>query len=89
MKFPKQAILEGNRIQQEKQETPATFAAAKNLDRPLTRTRMAGERGARAIELMEDPQAQMLADEWMNLFNMSPQGAQFVGGSIGTGGGAA
>lgn len=89
MKFNKQAILEGNRIQKEKQETPATFAAARTLDQPHNRTRMAGERGARAIELMEDPQAAALADEWMNLFNMSPQGAQFVGGSIGTGGGMA
>ena len=83
MKYPKQAILEGQRIQREKQETPASFATAKNLDRPLTRTRMAGERGARAIELMEDPAAQQLANEWMNLFNMTPTGMQFSGANMG------
>ena len=89
MKFPKQAILEGQRIQKEKEETPASFATASKLDRPLTRTRMAGERGARALELMDDPAAAELANEWMNLFNMTPTGQQFSGANMGMEQGAA
>ena len=77
MNYERETILEGNKIQKRLQETPSTFHAASSLDRPDTRTRMAGEKGARALELMSNPQAQQEANSWMKLFGMSNQGMQF------------
>ena len=77
MKYEREAILEGNKTQKRLQETPSTFHAANQLDRPATRTRMAGEQGARAIELMSNPEAQKQAQNWMQLFGQSNQGMQF------------
>ena len=77
MSYERESILEGNKIQKRLQETPSSFHAASSLDRPDTRTRMAGEKGARALELMSDPQAQEEANSWMKLFGMSNQGMQF------------
>ena len=77
MKYDRETILSGNQIQQDRQETPSTFHAANQLDRPRTKTRMAGEMGARAQELLNNPEAQKNTNNWMELFGQSNEGMQF------------
>tara|TARA_B100001778_G_scaffold271016_1_gene232892 strand:+ start:2665 stop:2976 length:312 start_codon:yes stop_codon:yes gene_type:complete len=77
MNYDRESILSGNQIQKDRQETPSTFHAANQLDRPRTKTRMAGEMGARAQELINDPNEQKNTDNWMELFGQSNEGNAF------------
>ena len=68
-------IFKGNQRQAELEETDQSF---ENQDSKLgARQRMAGPQGARAIELLNDPQAQADTKRWMDLFGLSNEGAQF------------
>ena len=83
--YDKQTLVEGNRRKSQAEERPGTFAmyngevdvaAPNNLDL-RNQSRMAGEKGAGALELMSNPQAIADVDEWMTSFAESNQGAEF------------
>ena len=86
------AIQSGRRTQVQLEETPSTFGTVDGVSEvdgtaPLAKptTRMAGEQGARAIQLMTDPDAIKSTDNWMAQFGMSNQGmmwnqAKMMGG---------
>ena len=83
-KYSKNSLIQGERYRREKQENPATFATYNGEVNPIepdnlqsANSRKAGQRGQRAIELMENPEAMALTDEWMNQFGDSNQGADF------------
>ena len=77
-------LIQGNRLRKEAEERPTTFAeydgavdpiTPDNLDRAASRK--AGPVGARAMQLMNDPEAIQATNNWMNLFAQSNQGADF------------
>ena len=77
-------IEQGNRNKRMAEETPnnfgeldgaAQFTPGRDLaDRP---SRMAGEMGARAMQMINDPAEKARTDAWMNAFGMSNQGMEF------------
>ena len=84
MEYSREAILQGRKNQAASTETPDTFGSidGASADRP-TRSldkgsqRMAGEVGARALAMMNNPDEQMRTEEWLERFAMSNQGAEF------------
>ena len=65
-------------------ETPETFATMDGAAQPREsmelskgNSRMAGEMGARALELMNNPNEQNRVQGWMARFGMSNQGMQW------------
>ena len=85
VKYDPQSVIQGQRIRREAEERPATFATyngesdvipAGNMD-IKNQTRMAGKIGARALELMSNPQAAQNVNNWMEQFGQSNQGAEF------------
>jgi len=84
MKFSQSAIQQGRMNQSAGEETPGSFAEVNgasevNSTRDLTKSprRMAGEMGARAMSLMNDPLEQKRTADWMQQFGMSNQGMEF------------
>ena len=71
-----QEVRAGTSKQAELKETPTEFRNPEGLERHSTR-RMAGQMGERAQALMMDPIEQQRTNEWMGLFGMSNEGAQF------------
>ena len=83
--YDKQVLVEGNRRRAQASERPATFARyndevdvipSGNLQMN-NQTRLAGQKGARALELMSNPVAAQNVNEWMNMFGQSNEGAMF------------
>ena len=83
--YDRQSLIQGNRIRRQNEEQPATFAEyngatdvipAGNMEL-RNQTRMAGQMGARALELMNNPEASQQVNNWMELFGQSNQGAEF------------
>ena len=77
-------IVQGNRLRKEAEERPTTFAEYDGAVEPITpdnldrsASRKAGPVGARALQLMNDPEAIQATNNWMNLFGQSNEGAQF------------
>ena len=84
MKFSQSAIQQGRMNQSAGEETPGSFAEINgasevNATKDLTKSprRMAGEMGARAMSLMNDPVEQKRTADWMQQFGMSNQGMEF------------
>ena len=84
MRFSPENIRQGRANQDASVETPETFATIEGAAQPREGTelskknsRMAGEMGARALELMNNPNEQARVDGWMSRFGMSNQGAQW------------
>ena len=84
MQFDKEAIQQGRANQEATMETPETFATMDGAAQPRdsmelskSKTRMAGEMGARALELMNNPAEQARVQGWMGRFGMSNQGMQW------------
>ena len=77
MRYDRETILQGNEMVKGRQETPSTFHAANQLEKPKTKTRMAGEVGARALELMTNPEEKKRTENFMSLFGQSNEGMQF------------
>ena len=77
MRYDKETILQGNEMVKGRQETPSTFHAANQLEKPKTKTRMAGQMGARALELMNNPEEKARTENFMSLFGQSNEGMQF------------
>ena len=82
--YDKSSILQGNKIRQENEEQPVTFAEYNGASEALPsgsldsqNQRMAGPVGARAMQLMNDPQARAATERWEGLFGQSNQGGEF------------
>jgi len=85
MNISPETIRNGNRLRRELASNPATFGTDsgvaqiqpnENLDQ-RNGIRMAGQMGARALELMQNPQEAQRVDEWMNQFGQSVPGREF------------
>lgn len=84
MNYSPETIKQGRINQMATEETPETFAttdgaATPRPSRDLTNNhnRMAGQVGARALAMMNDPQEQARTQGWMMKFGMSNQGMQW------------
>ena len=84
MDFTRESLMQGLKNQEASAETPDSFstidgAAQTRLSSDLDKknTRMAGQMGARALQLMNDPAAQAANEGWMARFGMSNQGMEF------------
>ena len=85
IQYDKQTLVQGNRQRAEAEERPTTFAEYNGAVSPSpssslelsSQTRMAGQKGARALELMQNPEAAQNVNDWMNLFGQSNQGGEF------------
>ena len=85
MNYTSESLSQGRINQQKAKETPNSFAmqdgvSAVEKTAPLDRTsqdRMAGGMGARAMQMINDPQEQARVDGWMAAFGMSNQGMEF------------
>ena len=81
MNYSPQDINQGNSLKQQAEETPSNFGILDGaMERPTAAgygQRMAGPKGARAIELMNDPIEQQRTAAWMQQFGMSNEGMQF------------
>ena len=77
MEFSKESIQQGQANRSASVETPETFATIEGASQPRGGTelskrnsRMAGEMGARALELMNNPNEQARVLRWMAQYNM-------------------
>ena len=84
MEFSKESIQQGQANQSASVETPETFATIEGAAQPRQGTelskknsRMAGEMGARALELMNNPAEANRVQGWMARFGMTNQGMQW------------
>ena len=84
MEFSKEAIQQGRANQSASVETPETFATIEGAAQPRGGTelskknsRMAGEMGARALELMNNPNEQARVEGWMARFGQTNQGMEW------------
>ncbi len=84
MEFSKESIQQGQANRNASVETPETFATIEGASQPRGGTelskknsRMAGEMGARALELMNNPSEQARVQGWMTRFGMTNQGMQW------------
>ena len=90
MDFSKEAILQGRQNQDQSAETPETFARLDGAAQPRegfelskAHSRMAGEMGARALELMNNPEEQVRVKNWMAQFGTTNQGTQWNAAKMG------
>ena len=84
MNFSREAIQQGRANQAASVETPESFATIEGASQPREgvelskgNSRMAGEMGARALELMNNPAEQARVQGWMQRFGMTNQGMQW------------
>ena len=83
MKFESQDILNGQRNEQKQKENPNSFgelngSAVVNPDGQMkSKSRMAGQQGQRAMEMMNNPEEQQRTASWMRMFGLSNQGAEW------------
>ena len=78
LSYDKSSVLQGNKLRQENEEQPVTFAGYNGATEGLPSAsldtknqRMAGPVGARAMQLMTDPQARAATERWEGLFGQS------------------
>ena len=83
MKFEQQDFLNGQRNEQKQRENPNSFgelngSAVVNPDGQMkSKSRMAGQQGQRAMEMMNNPEEQERTASWMKMFGLSNQGAEW------------
>ena len=84
MKFQSQDLINGLKNEKMAKETPNTFGeingsasvnAAGEMKSPSGR--MAGEEGARAMEMMTNPEEAKRTENWMRMFGMTNEGMEF------------
>jgi len=82
MKFEQQDILNGQRNEQKQRENPNSFgelngSAVVNPDGQMkSKSRMAGQQGQRAMEMMNNPEEQARTDRWMQMFTSTDYSMQ-------------
>ena len=81
MNYSPQDIQQGISLKKQAEETPDNFGI---LDGATERTtdagygsRMAGQKGARIAELMNNPIEKQRTNNWMGMFSKSNEGMQF------------
>ena len=88
MDFNRETLIQGLKNQQAAEETPSSFATMSGSDQAgdsdMSKTRMAGPVGARALQLMNDPTYAAAAEGWNAKFALTPQGVQFNQAKMGT-----
>ena len=84
MHFDRESIRQGRANQAASVETPESFATIDGAAQPREgvelskgNSRMAGEMGARALELMNNPAEQNRVNGWMARFGMTNDGMQW------------
>ena len=82
MDYSPQDIQQGNRLKSMAEETPTNFgtvdgATEHTESKGFGKTRFAGQKGARIVELMQDPVESQRTQNWMTAFNLSNEGMQF------------
>ena len=85
MQYSTPELSEGRVNKQKAEETPNTFATQDGVSKlersaPLDKTsvsRMAGNAGARAMQMMTDPIEQQRVADWMARFGMTNQGMEW------------
>ena len=84
MDFSAESLRQGLKNQESSAETPESFSTIEGASQPRMsseldkkNTRMAGQLGARALQMMNDPNAQAITQGWMQKFGMSNQGMQW------------
>ena len=82
MDYSPQDIQQGNKLKNQAEETPQNFGTVDGaIERPESagfgKTRFAGQKGARIIELMQDPVEAQRTMNWMTQFGLSNEGMQF------------
>lgn len=90
MNFNKAQLQQGRMNSQAATETPGTFGETNGSDnvnntQDLAKNprRMAGQMGARALQLLEDPEEAKRTSTWMQQFGLSNQGREWSGGTMG------
>ena len=82
MNYSPQDLQQGLRLKKQSEETPSTFgtdegAVTRNESAGFGKSRMAGEQGARIVQLMNDPVEAQRTMNWMSQFGLSNEGMQF------------
>ena len=82
MNYSPQDLKQGLDLKKQAEENPSNFgildsATERVANGVLSKTRMAGPTGARAVALMNDPVEKQRTDNWMNMFGLSNQGVEF------------
>ena len=84
MRFDPESIKQGRANQRATSETPESFATIDGAAQPRDsmelskgNTRMAGQLGARALMLMNDPAEQNRTEAWTSRFGLTNQGAMW------------
>ena len=82
MKFASQDILNGQRNEEKQKENPNSFgelngSAVVNPDGQMkSKSRMAGQQGQRAMEMMNNPEEQQRTASWMKMFSSTSYAMQ-------------
>ena len=82
MNYSTQDLQQGNTLKSQAEETPSNFGTVDGaIERPEStrfgKTRFAGQKGARLIELMQDPTEAQRTMNWMSQFGLTNEGMQF------------
>ena len=84
MNYDSSTILNGRLNQKKAEETPTTFSSDQGVSRAETggrldiqNQRMAGQEGARFVQMMLNPTERARTARWMDSFSRSNEGMQF------------
>lgn len=84
MNYDSSTLLNGRLNQRKAEETPTTFSSDQGVSRAETggrldvqNQRMAGQEGARFVQMMLDPAERARTARWMDSFSRSNEGFQF------------
>jgi len=84
MNYDSSTLLNGRLNQKKAEETPTTFSSDQGVNKVETggrldvqNQRMAGQEGARFVQMMLDPAEQARTKRWMDSFGRSNEGMQF------------
>jgi len=82
MNYSPQDLQQGLRLKKQSEETPSSFGTNEGaIDRSESagfgKSRMAGEVGARVVQLMNDPVESQRTMNWMSQFGLTNEGMQF------------
>ena len=84
MNYDSNTLLNGRLNQKKAEETPTTFSSDQGVSKAETggrldvqNQRMAGQEGARFVQMMLDPAERARTARWMDSFSRSNEGFQF------------
>ena len=82
MNYSPQDIKQGVDLKKQAEENPSNFgilggATERAASGVGGKSRMAGPMGARALQMINDPEEQARTQDWMAKFDMSNEGMQF------------